>query len=456
MIPPALALPLMRPRTSLPSVQYMARGKLWQHLGRPGRAGLGVRQSSEDDLWGADLSGINVKSINLDNIDRNLDRRLMEQDLKKLQEVKEQMNLIGCPREFRAMMVEKQRRGILGPPLPNKRGRKSKKFLPTVSPRQATANLELLRHQNSELAEERHWAHLTPYPSEGELLLRKPIELQIWHIPEYRQILERKLDPRLQHQLMRQPPQVVALYTVAEDFLRDRMKMIYNKCKDSRGRNAKLTRDDMNLLELYQNYMDTWQQVVYITDRDSRGGSRGVTINRPRPECVGTLWEERPEVMTREKERFKRIFGSQVLYAGAPTVEVEVENKVSVGERGSRPSRPRTREEKYKRRWRPVGDDNDRIYASDIESACDSVESLGACPGHFRIIQGSREWAPGEVEAEIDAGLWFSVAASRSLILKHCVGLPKPLWHEIMEMVGDGALETSELEVRKRKESSDF
>eukprot|EP00954_Amorphochlora_amoebiformis_P021930 1349563-Amorphochlora_amoeboformis.AAC.1 len=85
MIPPALALPLMRPRTSLPSVQYMARGKLWQHLGRPGRAGLGVRQSSEDDLWGADLSGINVKSINLDNIDRNLDRRLMEQDLKKLQ-----------------------------------------------------------------------------------------------------------------------------------------------------------------------------------------------------------------------------------------------------------------------------------------------------------------------------------------------------------------------------------
>ncbi|EOD26527.1 hypothetical protein EMIHUDRAFT_205606 [Emiliania huxleyi CCMP1516] len=43
-----------------------------------------------------------------------------------------------------------------------------------------------------------------------------------------------------------------------------------------------------------------------------------------------------------------------------------------------------------------------------------------------------------------DEGVWRAIACARPVALKQCLGLPKPLWHEVMELCG------GELEILKR------
>ncbi|KAJ1482350.1 hypothetical protein T484DRAFT_1804143, partial [Baffinella frigidus] len=43
-----------------------------------------------------------------------------------------------------------------------------------------------------------------------------------------------------------------------------------------------------------------------------------------------------------------------------------------------------------------------------------------------------------------------AVACARPLALKQCLGLPKPLWHEVMERCGGRSLELSKLELVRR------
>ena len=38
------------------------------------------------------------------------------------------------------------------------------------------------------------------------------------------------------------------------------------------------------------------------------------------------------------------------------------------------------------------------------------------------------EWLPGKLEEEVNQGMWIPAACARSLVLKQCILLPKPLW----------------------------
>ena len=42
-------------------------------------------------------------------------------------------------------------------------------------------------------------------------------------------------------------------------------------------------------------------------------------------------------------------------------------------------------------------------------------------------------------------GEWLPVACSRPLVLKHSASLPKPLWHEVMQLCGGECAEISRL-----------
>ena len=39
--------------------------------------------------------------------------------------------------------------------------------------------------------------------------------------------------------------------------------------------------------------------------------------------------------------------------------------------------------------------------------------------------------------------------------VKQCLGLPKPLWHEVMELCGDWCAELSQIEIQKRTDLED-
>lgn len=54
----------------------------------------------------------------------------------------------------------------------------------------------------------------------------------------------------------------------------------------------------------------------------------------------------------------------------------------------------------------------------------------------FRFFAGCCAWGPGELQIEIQEGAWYTASSSRSLVLKQCLGLPVPLWQEVMGLMG--------------------
>jgi hypothetical protein len=70
------------------------------------------------------------------------------------------------------------------------------------------------------------------------------------------------------------------------------------------------------------------------------------------------------------------------------------------------------------------------IYVGGVEAACDGVLSGKYKPLDFRFFIGHTSYAKGELDSAVEMGKWQPVACSRPLVLKQCIQLPKPLWHE--------------------------
>jgi putative transcriptional regulator len=71
-------------------------------------------------------------------------------------------------------------------------------------------------------------------------------------------------------------------------------------------------------------------------------------------------------------------------------------------------------------------------------------------PLDFRFFIGKHTWPAAELNTKIRHGVYLPVACSRAIALKQCLGLPKPLWHEVMEMLGGEWDELSASELIKR------
>lgn len=59
----------------------------------------------------------------------------------------------------------------------------------------------------------------------------------------------------------------------------------------------------------------------------------------------------------------------------------------------------------------------------------------------MRFFAGACTFGPGELEWLVEQGAWTCVAASRSLVLKHNLQLPVPLWQELVELACAGCCE---------------
>ncbi|CAI5966588.1 unnamed protein product [Closterium sp. NIES-64] len=69
-----------------------------------------------------------------------------------------------------------------------------------------------------------------------------------------------------------------------------------------------------------------------------------------------------------------------------------------------------------------------RGYMGGLEAAAEQVLLGNMPPSDFRFFVGQVEWPAGKLQEEVDAGLWYTAACARSLVLKQCLQLPKPLW----------------------------
>jgi len=70
------------------------------------------------------------------------------------------------------------------------------------------------------------------------------------------------------------------------------------------------------------------------------------------------------------------------------------------------------------------------IYKGGIEAAITGVMKGTYKAEEFRFFVGNDLYEDGELERKVIQGKFQPVACARSLALKQCVSLPKPLWHE--------------------------
>lgn len=82
----------------------------------------------------------------------------------------------------------------------------------------------------------------------------------------------------------------------------------------------------------------------------------------------------------------------------------------------------------------------DGVFVRDFPDYISRRTDLGFDDPHdcnkARVFVGCMRWDAGALEAEVDEGSWYCVAASELYALEHCIQLPKPLWVEIMQAQG--------------------
>ncbi|KAL7524946.1 LOW QUALITY PROTEIN: hypothetical protein ACHAXR_002510, partial [Thalassiosira sp. AJA248-18] len=248
-------------------------------------------------------------------------------------------------------------------------------------------------------------------------------------------------------------------YRGAEKLLkRELVKITSNANANGRIDPNNLDADSLELLQIYMDHQQTWQEVNLVIEKDERTGSaKTITINRPmafklsqsmgRLVLFGAYQTEQGggkeiggQVNRRESDgketpnlvKFLGAFENECgVYVGGmddmdqPAVMIhgiaDLEGAVEVS--------PGT-----------------GIYEGGLEAAMDGVMSGKYKPLDFRFFIGHTM----ELDEAVSLGKYQPVACSRPLVLKQCIQLPKPLWHEVLEFCGGELKEISKLEFAKR------
>jgi len=334
------------------------------------------------------------------------------------------------------------------------------------------ANVVLAKSQSKlagEIVEEGAWAHEVGSPEVGGLLLRLPLETQLAVARDshwgraLRDFAGQERTRAAMEDARRRgvpaseapAPEAVdlgeaALYRTAGRFLQLQLQRIAQKGQvDGSGRLAidprALTDADKALLDMHQKYLGSWQEVVLVV-RNDENGALGVVLNRPAategaPQlsqalCAALEGDGADRVGV---EAFNGAFGKTIAaYVGKPAARdggdqpAMVIHGVSDLE-GASELAP------------GLG-----IYRGGAAAAAESVAGGAAEPLDFRFFIGRYEWGPGELARDVRDGVYRPAACSRGVALKQCLGLPKPLWHEVMDMLGGSSADVSSAEMARR------
>lgn len=301
----------------------------------------------------------------------------------------------------------------------------------------AVENEILLEKQNSELAKEYKkevWAHLIAEPEVGGLICRMPIEGELYWGSGF---WKEKLDTLLSIDTMGPPKsQMEHWFPMAERMLARELEAITaNAGKNGILNPNDLHQDSRQLLEMYLDYKQTWQEVCLMV-----GSTQGVVINRPITQNINKslaklLLEGQPSASTAATssisdkqdseelpygfiDRFIEAFKQGAVYMGGPDLQAEpalLVHGISTLE-GASELAPGT-----------------GIYIGGLQAAVDGVLEGKYQALDFRFFLGRKVFEDSSsLKAKIDQAAYKAIACNRSLALKQCLGLPKPLWHEGM------------------------
>ena len=183
----------------------------------------------------------------------------------------------------------------------------------------------------------------------------------------------------------------------------------------------------LEMLSMYMDHTNSWQEVCIVTEKDERTGSaKTLTINRPmafklseslaRLVLLGAYSTTGAE--TQNLVKFTTAFEQECgVYVGGPDEMEEPATMIHGIDDlpGATEISPGT-----------------GIYQGGLEAAMDGVLSGKYKPLDFRFFIGHTKYDGGKLDEAVSLGKYQPIACSRPLVLKQCIQLPKPLWHEGM------------------------
>mmetsp|Transcript_47466 Transcript_47466/g.92686 ORF Transcript_47466/g.92686 Transcript_47466/m.92686 type:complete len:424 (+) Transcript_47466:155-1426(+) len=325
----------------------------------------------------------------------------------------------------------------------------------TVSP----GNEVLLSSQNPDLFAdymEGNWAHAVPVPEVGGLIIRMPFEMELHRkslLADEKKGKIGRAASLLRERLSSSGTDAGAVdllatamwFRSAEGVIEEEMKRIAGGLREIRL--EKLSAEDRQFTMSYMDYQSKWQEVALVVGQDEEAGTVSyVNINRPlrlslsddNPIAELVLFGASP---TRVNDRgalikFMVAFEEKcAVYLGGPDEQTLPATMIHgiADLPGATEIAPGT-----------------GIFEGGVTAACEGVIAGKYRPLDFRFFVGKQVRRTREAAVAVAGGAYTAVACARPVALKQCIGLPKPLWHEIMELCGGEMEALSKLELLKR------
>lgn len=260
-------------------------------------------------------------------------------------------------------------------------------------------------------------------------------------------------------------------YHTAQTLIEDEMMKIADKAAEDGQIDASILNDDASeVLQLYLDQQETWQEVALVLELDERQKTATtVVINRPMAlqltDSLGKLvlhgsflrpTQPPPPVSMKD---FLRAFGSEcAVYVGGPDLQNEpailvhgiagLEGATEIAPGIYRGGLPAAVRGVLAGRYRPldfrffVGR---HVYSPQPRAVSPTSASASSSP-----LSSENSHSAATLDLVVHLGKYQPVACARALALKQCIQLPKPLWHEVLELCGGDLARISKLELAKR------
>lgn len=170
-----------------------------------------------------------------------------------------------------------------------------------------------------------------------------------------------------------------------------------------------------------------WQAVIFLIEHTPGAGSIGILLNRPSGMVLGRKPGGLPYKIVGAPNDMQTVFQDNRVYAGGDRAQQLIHIM-------------------HGHRLEKSVEVVPGVFMGG-EAAASRLAAEGALDrSGFKFYMGAVMWEGNQLQAEIDAGAWYTAAASRPIILKQCLQLPVPLWREVMSLMGDDFLLTAKQE----------
>jgi hypothetical protein len=215
-------------------------------------------------------------------------------------------------------------------------------------------------------------------------------------------------------------------YARAKRMIEEEMKVIADMADDQGQIDAtRLQVESTEMLSLYLDNQETWQEVCLVLEKDATA-SKTLVLNRPMAfkltENLGRLVLNgafQGDLMQGEQKdlmRFMMAFSSEcAVYVGGPDKQGDPAIMMHgiEGLAGAEEISP-----------------GSNIYRGGFEAAIEGVLTGIYSPLEFRFFVGCHKYEEPGLDVAVRLGKYQPIACARSVALKQCIALPKPLWHE--------------------------